>query len=276
MSAPRILLFDSGMGGLTVARAVREAIPDADLIYSADNAAFPYGAWKEPDLVKRVVAVMGTLLERVAPNIVVIACNTASVIALAELRQAYDIPFVGTVPAIKPAAQVTKSGLIGVLATPATAKREYTYDLIHQHAFDCRVFLHGAPRLAAITEAALSGTPPDREELLEEIAPVFRQRDGKATDVVVLGCTHYPLLLDQLTEAAPWPVTFIDPAPAIARRAADVLKGRTNGQAKSDVPSGTVVLTSAQKATPAAIAAYASMGFAGLTSYELIPYMGTI
>jgi glutamate racemase len=264
----RILLFDSGMGGLTVARAVREAIPDADLVYSADNAAFPYGAWGEPDLVKRVVKVMGTLLERVAPNIVVVACNTASVIALAALREAYDIPFVGTVPAIKPAARISKSSLIGVLATPATAKREYTYDLIHQHAFDCRVFLHGAKHLAEIAEAKLRGTPPDREELLEEIAPVFRQRDGKATDVVVLGCTHYPLLLEELTEAAPWPVTFIDPAPAIARRAADVLKSRPKNEGQVGVPSGTVILTSAEKATPAAVASYAAMGFGKLTLYE--------
>jgi glutamate racemase len=276
MSAPRILLFDSGMGGLTVARAVRDTIPEAELVYSADNAAFPYGAWSEPDLVRRVVMVMGRLLERVEPDIVVVACNTASVIALAALRQAHGVPFVGTVPAIKPAAQVTKTGLIGVLATPATAKREYTYDLIHQHAFDCRVFLHGARNLAAIAEAKLRGTPPDREELLEEIAPVYRRRDGKATDVVVLGCTHYPLLLDELAEAGPWPVTFIDPAPAIARRAADVLKTvAEKSERGSEIRGGTVILTSAEKATPAAIASYASMGFGTLTVYDLTPEINT-
>jgi glutamate racemase len=259
----RVLLFDSGMGGLTVAKAVREALPGAELIYSADNAAFPYGAWSEPDLVNRIIDVLGKLLARVEPDIAVIACNTASTIALTALRKAYDIPFVGTVPAIKPAAQITKTGLIGVLATPGTAKREYTYDLIHTHAFNCRVFLHGAKHLAEIAEAKLRGHPADREELLEEIAPVFRKRDGRATDVVVLGCTHYPLLLDDLIAAAPWPVTFIDPAPAIARRALDVLKAKGARRKPGDAPaSGTVILTSARDSTPTALAAYRTMGFA--------------
>jgi glutamate racemase len=263
MNARRILLFDSGMGGLTVAKAVREALPNAELIYSADNAAFPYGAWSEPELIERIVGVMAKLLKRVEPEIVVVACNTASTLALAALRKAFKIPFVGTVPAIKPAAQITKTGLIGVLATPGTAKREYTYDLIHTHAFDCRVFLHGAKHLAEIAEAKLSGHAPGREELLEEIAPVFRKRDGKATDVVVLGCTHYPLLLDEITAVAPWPVTYVDPAPAIARRALDVLKANGERRRPRDaVPGGTVILTSQGGATPTALAAYAALGFA--------------
>jgi glutamate racemase len=262
MNAPRILLFDSGMGGLTVAKAVREALPEAQLIYSADNAAFPYGAWSEPELIKRIVGVMGKLLTRVEPDIVVVACNTASTLALAALRKAYDVPFVGTVPAIKPAAQITKSGLIGVLATPGTARREYTYDLIHTHAFDCRVFLHGARRLAEIAEAKLRGHAVDREELLEEIAPVFRRREDKATDVVVLGCTHYPLLLDDLIYAAPWPVTFVDPAPAIARRVVDVLGGVSIRPTSNGAPpGGTVILTSGGESACESLPAYVAMEF---------------
>ena len=143
MTGPRILLFDSGMGGLTVARAVRAELPAGMLVYAADNAAFPYGGWDEPVLVKRIVHVLGALTARVKPDLVVIACNTASTLALAALRGTYAIPFVGTVPAIKPAAAQTKSGMIGVLATPGTVQREYTRALIDTYAYHCRVFLHG-------------------------------------------------------------------------------------------------------------------------------------
>lgn len=262
MTAQRILLFDSGMGGLTVASAVRAAEPKATLIYAADNAAFPYGAWDEPELVKRIVAVIGKLIAATRPDLVVIACNTASTLALAALRERYPVPFVGTVPAIKPAAEQTKSGLIGVLATPGTVNREYTKTLIHTYAYHCKVFLHGARRLAEIAEAKLKGQPVDRDELRNEIAPVFRKRDNRLTDVVVLACTHYPLLLDEIREAAPWPVTYIDPAPAIARRVSDLLRStNVNGAAVTGVPSGTVYLTSARGRGSESLAAYASMGF---------------
>jgi glutamate racemase len=259
---PRVLLFDSGMGGLTVARAVARQLPEAHLVYAADNAAFPYGAWKEQDLVKRIVMVIGQLINLVKPDVVVIACNTASTIALAELRSAYKVPFVGTVPAIKPAAAQTKSGVIGVLATPGTVSREYTHSLIHTFAYHCKVVLHGAPRLAEIAERKLKGHPIDMEELRAEVAPVFRKRDGKATDVVVLGCTHYPLLTEDIQKVAPWPVAYIDPAPAIARRTADVVEETPLKGPAADVPApGTVVLTSARGSASETLAAYATMGF---------------
>jgi glutamate racemase len=263
MTDPRILLFDSGMGGLTVARAVRAELPAAKLIYAADNAAFPYGGWDEQVLVNRIVGVVGALIARVKPDIVVIACNTASTLALAALRQKHQIPFVGTVPAIKPAAAQTKSGMIGVLATPATAQREYTRALIDTYAYHCRVFLHGAKRLAEIAEAKLRGQPLDPQEVKAEIAPVFRKRDGKLTDVVVLGCTHYPLLLDELTSAAPWPVTFIDPAPAIARRAGEVLKTYSpiSTEMVDGLDAGTVFFTSPRGRNSESLAAYGLMGF---------------
>lgn len=262
MTAARILLFDSGMGGLTVARAVAAQLPDAHLIYGADNAAFPYGAWKEEELVGRIVAVIGGLIEDCRPDIVVVACNTASTLALAALRKNYQLPFVGTVPAIKPAAAQTKSNIIGVLATPGTVSREYTHALIHTFAYHCKVFLHGAPRLAEIAEQKLKGRVPDLDELRQEIAPVFRKRDGRQTDVVVLGCTHYPLLLDDLGRAAPWPVTFIDPSAAIARRVADVLDETPAGPSPEGLPvHGTVILTSARKGGSESLNAYAAMGF---------------
>ena len=259
---PRILLFDSGMGGLTVARAVGKQLPQAHLVYAADNAAFPYGAWEEQKLIARIVMVLGRLIETVNPDVAVIACNTASTIALAELRTAHKVPFVGTVPAIKPAAAQTKTGVIGVLATPGTVSREYTQTLIHTYAFHCKVLLHGAPRLAEIAEQKLRGHAVNMDELRAEVAPVFRKRDGKPTDVVVLGCTHYPLLTEEISKVAPWPVIYIDPAPAIARRVADIVEETRLHEADEVVPAhGTVILTSARGSASETLAAYGSMGF---------------
>ncbi len=260
MTRARILLFDSGMGGLTVARAVAAQLPDAHLNYAADNAAFPYGAWHEEALKRRIVGVLGALIARCDPHIVVVACNTASTIALAQLREVYNVPFVGTVPAIKPAAAQTKSGIIGVLATPGTVAREYTQSLIRAYAKQCEVVLHGAGRLAEMAENKLKGQGIDLAALREEIGPVFREREGKRTDVVVLGCTHYPLVVEDIAAVAPWLVNYIDPAPAIARRAADVLDETPLRDAQDIPPHGTVLLTSAQGAS-GSLAAYAAMGF---------------
>jgi glutamate racemase len=262
MNTPRVLLFDSGMGGLTVARAVRHELPFAHLVYSADNAAFPYGAWEEQKLVQRILLVMGELIRRVEPDIVVIACNTASTIALSQLREAFKVPFVGTVPAIKPAAAQTKSGIVGVLATPGTVRREYTHALIHDFASHCKVLLHGAPKMAEIAERKLKGIPVDLEELKAEIAPVFAGEAARRTDVVVLGCTHYPLLTDEMAKVEPLVVRYIDPAPAIARRVADVLKDVPPKAASKPVPPhNTVLLTSTREQAEDALAAYAKMSF---------------
>jgi glutamate racemase len=257
--APRILVFDSGMGGLTVATAVRAELPQAELVYAADSAAFPYGAWREEPLIERIEAVVARLIDEIAPDAVVIACNTASTLALAELRSRHTLPFIGTVPAIKPAAAQTRSRIIGVLATPGTVTREYTQALIHTYAFHCRVILHGAPHLAEMAEAQLAGAEPDFAAISREIAPVFREIDGERTDVVVLGCTHYPLLLAELEAAAPWEVTFIDPAPAIARRVGAVIAGLgpVNAASRSASTPGLVCFT--DKREPGA--AYAAMGF---------------
>ena len=259
---PRILLFDSGLGGLTVARAVRALLPDAHYLYGADVAAFPYGAWDEPLLIERIVAVMARLIAQARPDVVVVACNTASTLALARLRETFTVPFVGTVPAIKPAAQQTASRIIGVLATPGTVNREYTRALIDTFAFHCTVVLHGSPHLAALAEAKLMGAVPDPAALRREIAPVFRRRNGRRTDTIVLGCTHYPLLLPELEAASPWPVRFIDPAPAIARRVAGIvatLPGRSP-QTGDWAPDGTVFLTAPGESS--SLAVYAGQGFA--------------
>jgi glutamate racemase len=258
MTAPRILLFDSGMGGLTVARAVAQQMQDAHLVYAADAAGFPYGAWDEAALVRRILKVISTLNDLVQPDVIVIACNTASTIALAELRATFPTPFVGTVPAIKPAAAQTKTGIIGVLATPGTVKREYTQSLINSFASNCKVTLHGAPKLAQIAERHLRGANIDRDELRAEIAPAF----APGTDVIVLGCTHYPLIADEIAAAAPWEVTYIDPSAAIARRAGDVSDEARRNPVPPDCPEhGTVILTSATAADDETRAAYSNLGF---------------
>ena len=263
MSLGRVLLFDSGMGGLTVARSVRHELPFAHLVYAADNAAFPYGAWEEQALVERILFVMDRLIAMVEPDIVVIACNTASTIALSQLRERFDVPFVGTVPAIKPAAAQTKSGVIGVLATPGTVRREYTHALINDFAAHAHVVLHGAPKLAEMAERKLKGVAVDLDELKAEIAPVFVEEGcHRRTDVVVLGCTHYPLLVDEMAKVEPWVVRYIDPAPAIARRVADVLKDVALKQPSKSVPQhNSVLLTSSRAGAEDALPAYAKMSF---------------
>ena len=258
----RILVFDSGTGGLSVAHALRAQLPEADLVYAADTAGFPYGKWAEVLLVRRILRVMRDLLELVQPDCVVIGCNTASTLALDVLREEFRVPFVGTVPAIKPAAAQTKTGVIGVLATPGTARREYTRTLIHTYAFHCKVMLHGAPRLAQIAETKLAGGEVDRADLLAEISPVFRKKGGARADVVVLGCTHYPLLLDEMKEVAPWPVTWIDPAPAIARRTASILiDGDKADGGRAGVGGDTVILTSRPADSRHLPAGFAIAGF---------------
>ena len=220
---PRLLFIDSGLGGLTVLRAARQAIPEASVHFVADDAGFPYGLKCAGVLSSRLLAVLHKETQAFKPDCIVLACNTASTIALRALRKAFAIPIVGTVPAIKPAASLTKSGLVSVLATPATVAREYTRELIAQFGAGARFTLIGAPALAELAERSASGGAIEDEAVAREIAPCFVEAGGARTDVVVLGCTHYPLLLDRLDALAPWPVTWLDPAPAIARRIANVL-----------------------------------------------------
>lgn len=221
--APDILVFDSGLGGLTVLAAIKTARPDARLVYVADDAAFPYGDLSEAGLVARVTMVMDRLITRFSPDLAVIACNTASTLVLPVLRQRFALPFVGTVPAIKPAAAQSLSRMISVLATPGTVARDYTRALAETYAFHCEVTLTGSPTLAALAEAEMRGEPAADADISAAIAPCFVERNGKRTDCVVLACTHYPLLLARFEALAPWPVTWIDPAPAIARRSSHVL-----------------------------------------------------
>ncbi len=225
--APKILVFDSGLGGLTVFRALAAQRPDADYVYAADDLGFPYGSKSEEEVKALVLAALEGLIAGHAPDGVVIACNTASTLVLPLLRARWPkIPFVGTVPAIKPAAEGSRSRLVSVLATPGTVARDYTRDLIEQFAGDCQVTLVGSTNLAGLAEAFMQGEGVADAAIAREIAPCFVERDGRRSDSIVLACTHYPLLLDFFGRLAPWPVRWIDPAPAIARRADHVLSER--------------------------------------------------
>ena len=244
MTKPQsILVFDSGLGGLTVYREIAAARPSADFVYVADDAAFPYGGIEEAALVKRVVALMGELIAAHRPDLIVIACNTASTIALSDLRKTFSLPFVGTVPAIKPACAGSVTRRVSVLGTEATVAREYTRALIRDYAGDCRVTLVGSKTLAGYAEAELHGAPAGDAALEAEIAPCFCD-DGARTDTVVLACTHYPLLLERLRALAPWPVNFLDPAPAIARRVVDLLGGASSPAAPARAGATRAIFTS--------------------------------
>jgi glutamate racemase len=242
-SGESIVVFDSGLGGLTVYREIAVVRPSADILYVADDAGFPYGAVAEPVLVTRVVGLMGELIEQHRPDLVVIACNTASTIVLPDLRKNFSVPFVGTVPAIKPACAASVTKRVSVLGTEATVKREYTRALIRDYAGDCKVTLVGSKKLAGLAEADMAGARIDDAAIRDEIAPAFVD-DGARTDTVVLACTHYPLLLERLRKLSPWPVNFIDPAPAIARRVADLL---STAKTASGTGSISVLFTSGRQ-----------------------------
>ena len=231
----RIVVFDSGVGGLSVAREIMKALPGVGIDYLGDSAVFPYGELDPDVLVRRVVGLMDVVLPELDPAALVVACNTASTLVLPPLRARFALPVVGTVPAIKPAAERSLSRLVSVLATPGTVKRDYTYDLIAKYGGDCAFTLVGSHKLAALAERAMAGGEVSDGAIFAEIEPCFvKAEDGIRTDSIVLACTHYPLLLERLRALAPWPVEWIDPAPAIARRVRTVTAGR--GEATLGAP----------------------------------------
>jgi glutamate racemase len=214
-----LLFFDSGVGGLSVLGPTRALLPKAPIVYVADSAGFPYGKRSEADLASRVPALLGRLVERFHPRLVVIACNTASTIALDHARAALDVPIVGTVPAIKPAAEISKSRVIGVLGTEATVRQPYVDDLAAKFAADCTIVRHGSPELVELAEAKLGGEEVSVEAVKAAALPMFGAPDGERIDTVVLACTHFPLLGDELRGAFP-NVAYVDGGPGIARRIA--------------------------------------------------------
>lgn len=263
MSAQRpVLFFDSGVGGLSVLGATRALLPRAPLVYVADSAGFPYGTRSEAEIGARVPALLGRLAERHRPRLIVIACNTASTIALAAVREALDVPVVGTVPAIRPAAAISRTRVVGVLGTDATVRQPYVDDLTERFAGDCLVLRHGSAELVALAEAKLRGAATDPARYAAILDGLFAQPGGERIDTIVNACTHFALVAGELAAAAPRAVAFVDGSAGIARRVAFL----TAGQAWPDDPgAGLAVFTGAG---PNAALAHALAGY-GLERVEM-------
>ena len=218
-----ILFFDSGVGGLSVLAPTRSLLPAAPIVYAADSAGFPYGKRSEDELATRVPALLVRLAEQFDPRLIVIACNTASTIALDHARAALDIPIVGTVPAIKPAAAMSQSRVIGILGTEATVRQRYVDDLAARFAGDCTLVRHGSPELVELAEAKLTGREVGIEDVRRAIQPMVDR--GAGMDVMVLACTHFPLLDAEIAAAYPH-IARVDGAAGIARRIAHLTAGQ--------------------------------------------------
>ncbi len=222
-----VLFLDSGIGGLSVLAPARVLLPQMPVVYVADTAGYPYGTKSEAEIAARVPALLGRLAERYDPRLIVIACNTASTIALAAVRGALDIPVVGTVPAIKPAAEASVTRIIGVLGTQATVRQPYVDELTARFAADCTVIRHGSAVLVDLAEAKLAGRPADPAAYRAVLAGLFDQPGGDGIDVIVNACTHFPLVAEELADAAaPRGIRFVDGGPGIARRIAHLTAGQ--------------------------------------------------
>ena len=222
-----ILVLDSGIGGLSVLGPIRALLPAAPFVYVADNAGYPYGTKTAQQIEARVPALLGRLAERFDPELIVIACNTASTIALDAVRAALDVPIVGTVPAIKPAAALSRTRAIGVLGTPATVVQPYVDRLADEFAADCTVVRHGSAELVELAEAKLRGGATRDEDYARVLAGLLEQPGGEQVDTIVLACTHFPLDEEELAVAAPKPVRFVDGKEGIARRTAWLTRERS-------------------------------------------------
>ncbi len=270
-----MLVLDSGIGGLGVVAELRALRPGLPIAYLADTAGFPYGERAADDLTAHLVALVSRAIDAVAPCLVVLACNTASVAALAALRARFDLPFVGCVPAIRWAAALSRTRRFGLLATPATVARPYVADLVARFAPDCTVHAHGARRLAELAEDRFAGTPPPPGAVAAELAGLFAQPGAAGIDTVVLGCTHYRLLLPELARAAPPGITWLDPAPAVARRIAvllDAIPAKPSAPVPARVPGGASVFVTSPPAHPQALARrFLAHGFAELRVLDPAP-----
>lgn len=254
-STAPILLFDSGVGGLSVLAELRRTLPEAPVIYAADNGGLPYGPKSEAEIAARVCGLLGRMAERFRPRLICIACNTASTIALAMVRDVLNVPVVGTVPAIKPAAALTRSGTIGLLGTAATIRQGYVDRLEAQFAAGKRLLRFGAGELVEAAEGKLRGSPVDPAVIARAVAGLRDQPGGADIDTVVLACTHFPLLADELAAAFGPQATLIDGAAGIARRIAVLTQGQPFARSAPDLALFTRADDDLSALTPALAAA---------------------
>ncbi|HYD12209.1 MAG TPA: glutamate racemase [Allosphingosinicella sp.] len=257
-----LLILDSGVGGLSVLGEIRALLPSAPIVYAADNGAYPYGTRSAAEIERHVPALLGRLAKRYDPALVVIACNTASTIALDPVRAALHVPIVGTVPAIKPAALLSKTRAIGVLGTDATVVQPYVDRLAAEFAADCTVVRHGSAELVDLAEAKLRGQATDPEAYARILDGLLSRPGGDLIDTIVLACTHFPLVEAELAAAAaPRPLGFVHGAAGIARRTAWLL--RDHGW-PADAGEGVAVFTAPARAIEAYRAGLADYGLTRL------------
>ena len=250
-----IVIFDSGVGGLSIYQEIKQAMPGLNVIYCSDTAAFPYGPKPEEEVIERTSYCLNKLAKKYQPSLAVIACNTASTISLPRVREELDFPVVGVVPAIKTASEQSLNRCIGLLATPGTIEREYTDQLINDFASDCQVIRVGSSELVHLAEQHLRGDLIASDELQQIITPFFV--NGQSPDTIVLGCTHFPLLRDALNDVVPRPVQWVDSGVAIARRVSFLLMGYT----PSDTENNIFVHTKESEQVIALLPALERMGF---------------
>ena len=250
-----IVIFDSGVGGLSIYQEIKQAMPELNVVYCSDTEAFPYGPKPEEEVIERTSYCLGELAKQYQPLLAVIACNTASTISLPRVRQELAFPVVGVVPAIKTASEQSQNRCIGLLATPGTIERSYTDQLISDFAKDCQVIRVGSSELVHLAEQHLRGEALASDNLKNIVAPFFN--DGQYPDTIVLGCTHFPLLKEVLDEVVPKPVQWVDSGAAIARRVSSLLEDNLPFKAERDI----FVHTSESESVNALTPVLKEMGF---------------
>lgn len=264
--AASVLVLDSGIGGMTVVGAIRAVCPDVRITYIADDAWFPYGRLPPAMLTDRIRALVAEARRRVRVDAVVVACNTATTVAMAVLRAGFPLPFVGVVPPVKTAAALSRSRTIALLATEGTARSPYVEGLIAAFAPDCRVLRVGCPTLAALAEDKARGRRVDMDRLRVDLAPLDAA-EAAAVDVVVLGCTHYPLLREELAASFRPDVTWLDPAVPVARRLAQVLAERPAVPEGEPLPVETAFFTADRPPDAALRPFLQAAGFAAVAAW---------
>jgi glutamate racemase len=213
-----IAVLDSGVGGLSIFETISKSLPELSIVYACDNKNFPYGPKSPTEVIHCISDLAQAVINKFSPSLLVVACNTASTVALDTLREKISTPIVGVVPAIKPAASISKTHVIGLLATPGTVQRPYTDQLIKDHAAQSTVIKVGSTKLVEMAENKLRGIPCNLEILKAELSPFFPKNEHSPIDTIVLGCTHFPLLLEELKNVAPQKITWLDSSDAIAQR----------------------------------------------------------
>jgi len=225
-------IFDSGVGGLSVFREIRKVLPDERYVYFSDNAHCPYGEQTREYIIDRARAITETLLSKGA-DVIVVACNTATAAAIADLRERYDVPFIGMEPAVKPAASCTKTGVVGVLATAGTLKADKYLTTRGKYAEEVRFVEHVGEGFVELVENGNTSGAEAERVVGKSLIPLLEA----GADTIVLGCTHYPFLTDTILKVASehFPdqeISVIDPAPAVARHLLDVMT--TEGLIRKD------------------------------------------